>query len=154
MCLTFLYHTVCLGLTNMDFGGIVLDISSLCFTYTMVLYLCFSPFFLLKNKSIWTLVVHITSKGVQNNKKKKLLIMLDFNLPLVSSISHQLGFFSFFFFLTCCWLLWKTSVMLPIMKWFCTAFGSCMYTETVLKLLFKLLKKPGTCAICSLTVLL
>lgn len=97
MCLTFLYHTVCLGLTNMDFGGIVLDISSLCFTYTMVLYLCFSPFFLLKNKSIWTLVVHITSKGVQN-EKKMLLIMLDFNLPLVSSISHQLGFVFLFFF--------------------------------------------------------
>lgn len=33
--------------------------------------------------------------------------------------------------------------MLPIMKWFCTAFGLCMYSETVLKLLFKLLKNQG-----------
>lgn len=37
----------------MDFGGIVLDISSLCFTYTMVLYLCFfSFFFFLKKEEI------------------------------------------------------------------------------------------------------
>lgn len=119
----------------MDFGGIVLGISSLCFTYTMVLSLCFSFFYFL-NKSIWTLVVHITSKGVQN---KVLLNMLNFTLPLVPSISHQLCLFCFYSLLTTL----ENLVMLPIMKWFCTAFGLCMYSETVLKLLFKLLKNQG-----------